>query len=88
MFSVVTFHCSIDCFIRRTSVGNGIEFRWLAGAARPAPVNHVAVVAAIGVKCQRVVGQEAPPLSVSRRDPSAAIARYTSRVESILTGQA
>ena len=63
---VVTRHSSIDGFIGCSPIRDRVELRWLTRASGSAPVDHVAVVAAIGVQRQGMVRKKAPALSVGR----------------------
>jgi integrase len=49
---IVSLDSSINGFLGRDSVGNGVEFRWLARASGLAPVDHVAVIPAVRVERQ------------------------------------
>jgi hypothetical protein len=69
MLAVVALNCSVYGFLSGLTCGDGIEPWRLAWSRCAAPVDHVAIVAAIGVQGQPMIGKEAPPFSIGRHRP-------------------
>ena len=64
MLSVVACDGFVYRFLCRPPVGYGVELRRLSRSRRATPVDQVAVVAAVGVERQCVVGQKSPAFGV------------------------
>ncbi len=68
MLALVAFNSAINRFFRCLPIRDRVESRRLTKASSSAPVNHVAVEAAISVQRQRVVREKSPALSVGRHE--------------------
>jgi hypothetical protein len=88
VLSVEALNSAIDCFLCRLAIGNWLEPWWLTWPRRSAPVDHVAVVSAVRVQRETIVGQEAPAFGIGRhlsnlRSPTnrgnSAVARFRHR---------
>lgn len=78
MLSIVALNSAVDCFFRCSPVRDWKEFRRLARARCSAPVDHVSVITAVGVKRQLMIAQEAPAFGV-RGHPAKLRARSETR---------
>jgi hypothetical protein len=68
VLSIVSLDCAVNRFFRCLPVVDRIESRRLARSSGPAPVNHIAVIAAVSVQRQLVVCEEPPALRVGRHE--------------------